>query len=415
MFGGIRYQEREPPLDQRAMKASKRAKAPRITAIRTFQLEESGGGDYFRQQGGHWLIDSLIANPMSGYAEYKSTRTSWGIGVMGSIVVEVEAEGGLVGRGTGFGGPPACWLINHHFSRFLLGSDPRDVNRMWDQMFRASMPYGRKGLALATISVIDLALWDLLGHLREEPVYKLIGGRTKDAVELYCTGPRPEAAKALGFLGGKVPLPHGPASGRQGLRDNIAFLSHHREAIGPDFPLMVDCYMALDVPYAIELAEACRHLDIHWWEEVLHPDDFDGFALLKRAHPQVRWTTGEHEYSRYGFRKLIESRNVDILQPDVMWVGGLTELLRISAHAAAYDLPVVPHGSGPYSYHYVLSQTNAPFSEYVANSPDGTSVLPTFGALFTNEPVPVSGVVDIGDAPGFGLNLNPAARLVEVA
>jgi L-rhamnonate dehydratase len=334
---------------------------------------------------------------------------------MGSIVVEVEAEGGLVGRGTGFGGPPACWLINHHFSRFLLGSDPRDVNRMWDQMFRASMPYGRKGLALATISVIDLALWDLLGHLREEPVYKLIGGRTKDAVELYCTGPRPEAAKALGFLGGKVPLPHGPASGRQGLRDNIAFLSHHREAIGPDFPLMVDCYMALDVPYAIELAEACRHLDIHWWEEVLHPDDFDGFALLKRAHPQVRWTTGEHEYSRYGFRKLIESRNVDILQPDVMWVGGLTELLRISAHAAAYDLPVVPHGSGPYSYHYVLSQTNAPFSEYVANSPDGTSVLPTFGALFTNEPVPVSGVVDIGDAPGFGLNLNPAARLVEVA
>jgi L-rhamnonate dehydratase len=397
------------------MKASTTTKAPRITAIRTFCLEGSGGGDYFRQDGGHWLIDSLIANPMSVYAEYKRTRTSWGIGVMGSIVVEVEAEGGLAGRGTGFGGPPACWLINHHFSRFLLGSDPRDVNRIWDQMFRASMPYGRKGLALATISVVDLALWDLLGRLREEPVYKLIGGRTKDAVALYCTGPRPEAAKALGFLGGKVPLPHGPASGPQGLRENVAFLSQHREAIGPDFPLMVDCYMALDVAYAIDLAEACRHLDIHWWEEVLHPDDFDGFALLKRAHPKIKWTTGEHEYSRYGFRKLIESRNVDILQPDVMWVGGLTELLRISAHAAAYDLPVVPHGSGPYSYHYVLSQTNAPFSEYVANSPDGRSVLPSFGALFTNEPVPANGAVDVGDDPGFGLELNPAARLVEMA
>lgn len=376
-------------------------------------LDGAGGGDYFRQEGGHWLIDSLISNPMSVYPEYKKTRTSWGVGVMGSIVVELETEDGQVGRGTGFGGLPACWLINKHFSRFVVGSDPRDINRIWDQMFRASMPYGRKGVALATISVVDLALWDLLGKLRGEPVYKLIGGRTKEAVDLYCTGPRPDAAKSLGFFGGKLPIPHGPASGRSGMRENYALLKQMREAVGPDYPIMVDCYMSFDVPYAIEMAEMCQDLNIHWWEEVLHPDDFDGFALLKRAHPKMRWTTGEHEYSRYGFRKLIEGRNIDILQPDVMWVGGLTELLRISAHAAAYDIPVVPHGSGPYSYHYVLSQTNAPFSEYVANSPDGTSVLPSFGALFLNEPVPEGGRVDVSDAPGFGLELNTSAKLVE--
>ena len=390
-------------------------KFPLITAVRTYRVAGSGGGDYFRQKSGHWLIDTLIANPMSGYADYKATRTSWGVDVLGSIVVEIEAEGGVVGVATGFGGPPACWLINHHFRRFLIGADPRDLNRLWDQMFRASMPYGRKGLPLATISVVDLALWDLVGKLRGEPVHKLIGGRTKDEIILYCTGPRPEAAKALGFFGGKVPLPHAPGDGPAGLRANVKFLAEHRAAIGPDYPLMVDCYMALDVSYAIDLASTCEHLGVHWWEEVLHPDDFDGYALLKRAHPTKRWTTGEHEYTRYGFRKLIEGRNVDILQPDVMWVGGLTELLRIAAHAAAYDLPVVPHGSGPYSYQFVMATTNAPFCEYVANSPDGRSVLPVFGPLFTNEPVPVDGRISVGDSPGFGLEINPAAELEPIA
>ncbi len=385
---------------------------PRIVALRTYLVAGAGnGGDYHRQSGGHWIVDTLIANPMSGYAPFKASRTSWGIGVLGSIVVEIETDTGLVGLATGFGGPPACWLINEHFRRFVVGSDPRDINRMWDQLFRASMFYGRKGLTLAAISVVDLALWDLLGKLRGEPVFQLIGGRTKEEITFYCTGPRPEAAKALGFWGGKVPLPHGPADGTRGVRENLAFLEAHRAAVGPDFPLMVDCYMALTVPYAIELAKAAAPIGIHWWEEVLHPDDVEGLGLLKQALPGEKWTTGEHEYSRYGFRRLIETRAVDVLQPDVMWVGGLTELLRISAHASAYDLPVVPHGSGPYSYHFVLSQPHVPYCEYVANSADGMTVHPVFGGLFADEPVPTEGRLDVSDRPGFGLTLNPDVAL----
>ena len=97
-----------------------------------------------------------------------------------------------------------------------------------------------------------------------------------------------------------------------------------------------------------------------------------------------------------------------------MWLGGLTELLKVSAMAAAYDIPVVPHASGPYSYHYVVSQTNCPFQEYLANSPDGKSVLPVFGDLFLDEPIPINGYLDVSqlDKPGFGLTLNPAARLI---
>lgn len=279
------------------------------------------------------------------------------------------------------------------------------------------MFYGRKGLPIAVISVIDLALWDLLGKIRNEPVYKMIGGATRERLSFYCTGPEPSAAKSMGFFGGKVPIPYGPSEGVQGMKKNVEFLTKHRESVGPDFPLMVDCYMSLNVSYTIELVEKCKHLDINWWEECLSPDDFDGHALLKRAHPTIRFTTGEHEYSRYGFRKLIEGRNLDIIQPDVMWLGGMTELLKVAAMASAYDIPVVPHASGPYSYHFVVSQTNCPFQEYLANSPDGKSVLPVFGNLFLNEPIPLKGYLDVSDLdkPGFGLELNPRAPLINAA
>lgn len=276
------------------------------------------------------------------------------------------------------------------------------------------MFYGRKGLPIAIISVIDLALWDLLGKLRNEPVYRLIGGAARDRIDFYCTGPEPTAAKSMGFWGAKVALPYCPEEGHEGLRKNVEYLRQHREAVGPDFPLMVDCWMSLNVSYTIDLVRACEDLklNINWWEECLSPDDTDGYALLKRAHPRTKFTTGEHEYSRYGFRKLIEHRDLDIIQPDVMWLGGLTELLRVAAMAAAYDIPVVPHASGSYSYHFVLSQPNTPFQEYLANSPDGKSVLPVFGDLFVDEPIPTKGYLTKADLdkPGFGLEISPAAR-----
>ncbi|MCB1499366.1 MAG: L-rhamnonate dehydratase [Bauldia sp.] len=382
-----------------------------IVDVRAYVVGAGAGGDYHDREKGHWLIDSLISNPMSGYPDYKASRTSWGIAVLGSLVVEVETRSGKRGVATGLGGPPACFMIEKHFRRFLVGADPRDINRMWDQMYRASLPYGRKGLTVAAISVVDLALWDLLGQLREEPVYAMIGGATREALTLYCTGPRPETYKAQGFLGGKVPLPHGPADGPEGLRENVAFLAAHRAAIGPDFPLMVDCYMSLDVGYAVSLAEALRDVGIYWIEEPLSPDDIEGHRILKQRCPHTRWTTGEHEYTRYGFRSLIEGRAIDILQPDVMWIGGLTEALRVSAMAAAYDIPVVPHASGAYSYHFVFSQPHIPFCEYVNMSADGRSIEPVFGSLFEGEDLPRDGKVTISDRPGFGLTLRAGLDL----
>ena len=382
-------------------------KSLRISDVRAFVLEKTDSGrDYNAQDKGHWIVDSLIANPMSAYPKYKQSRASFGKNFMDNIIVEVEASNGTVGLSLGQGGVPVCYMIEKHFKRFLVGQDPRQLNQFWDQMYRASLFYGSKGLPLWAISAVDLALWDLLGILRQEPVYQMIGGATRDEIELYCTGIRPDLAKEAGFVGGKMPLPHGVSDRKDGLNNNVEIFRQMRELVGPNFYLMADCWMALDVPYAVELAYAMREVDLYWLEEVLPPEDFDGLKLLKERAPFMRWTTGEHEYTRYGFRKLIETRSIDILQPDIRWCGGLTELLRISAMAAAYDISVVPHASSAYIYHFVITQPHSPFCEYLNSSPDCTTFPPVFGEIFTDEPVPLNGRIRPSDSPGWGLTLD---------
>jgi L-rhamnonate dehydratase len=379
----------------------------KIIDVRAF-VPASGkeGGDYHAQTGHHWIVDSLIANPMSRYPEYRERRTSWGIDALGGLVVEIETEGGEVGIGISHGGDAAGIFIEQHFARFLVGSDPRDVERLWDQMWRGSLYYGRKGLAICAISAVDLALWDLCGKLRQEPVYKLLGGETKEKIPCYVTGVQPARYKELGFFGAKMPLPYGPADGIAGLNANVEMVANAREAVGPDFDLMLDCYMALDVPYTIDLANAVRPYRVRWIEEVLPPDDYDGHAQIKAACPWQRFTTGEHEYTRYGFRELILRSRIDILQPDLTWVGGVTEARKIAGMAAAFEIPVVPHGSGVFSSHFQMAFSNTPFQEVLAMSADGMEIVPLWGDLFSGDPLPENGYIRPPDRPGWGITLD---------
>lgn len=383
-----------------------------ITSMRTFLVAPDPNKSE-ADKPGHWLYNQEISNPMSKYAKYKGRRESWGIDVLTNFCVELEASDGSRGFAIGHGGFVGCFLAEEHFARFLVGADPCDTNRIWDQMYRGSQHYGRRGLAMMIISVIDLALWDLLGKVRGEPVYKLIGGQARDHLTAYCTGPNPDIARAQGFWGGKVPLPYSPSE-PDSLQKNYDVLAAHRAKAGPGYPLMVDCYMSLTIPYATKLIAKCADLDIEWWEEVLSPDDTEGYARLREAHPAAKFATGEHEYTRYGYRPLIESRLLDVLQPDIMWCGGMTELLRIAAHAAAYDQDIVPHGTSHYTVHFCISQPNAPLIEYVAYSPDGRSVGPVHGDFFVREPLPTGGRVGTGefDKPGFGLEISSHVKLI---
>lgn len=376
-----------------------------IRQVRAYTVRGQGA-DYHDQSGEHW-IDDHIATPMSGYPEYRASRRSFGIDVLGSLVVEIEADDGTVGFAVTTAGEIGAFVVERHLARFLEGRAVTDVERIWDQMYRSTLYYGRRGVVLNAISAVDLALYDLLGRLRQEPVYALLGGPVRDELQFYATGSRPDLAKRLGFIGGKMPLHHGPAEGTEGLRANIEALADMRARVGDDFWLMWDCWMSLDVEYATRLAHAAAGHGLKWLEEALIPDDYWGYAELKKQLPTgMLMTSGEHEATRWGFRQLLET-GVDIIQPDVGWCGGLTELLKISALADAHGAMVVPHGSSVYSYHFVLTRTNSPFAEFLMMHPTAEDVVPMFWPLLVGEPVPSRGRLKVPETPGFGVELNP--------
>lgn len=388
---------------------------PTIKHIRAFVMQGEaggGGGDCHDQKGSHW-IDDHIATPMARYPAYRASRRSFGLNLLGSLIVEIEASDGTTGFAVTAGGEPAAWIVEKHLSRFVEGARLTDVERIWDQMYLSTVFYGRKGLVLNAISGVDLALWDLLGNWRQEPVYQLLGGPVRDELIFYATGARPDLAQKLGFIGGKLPLHHGPAEGEDGLKKNLALLAEMRNKVGEDFWLMYDCWMSLDLNYAIRLAtRAWEQSRLKWIEEALPPDDYWGYAELRRNVPRGQLvTTGEHEATRWGFRMLLEMGCADIIQPDVGWCGGLTELIKISALADARGVLVVPHGSSVYSYHFVVTRHNSPFTEFLMMAPEADVVVPMFTPLLLDEPVPVNGRLVVPERAGFGVRLNPDSIL----
>jgi L-rhamnonate dehydratase len=381
-----------------------------IKHIRAFTVR-GGGADYHDQNGEHW-IDDHIATPMSTYPEYRQSRRSFGIDVLGTLVVEVEATDGTVGFAVTTGGEIGAYIVEKHFARFVEGRCVTDLEVIWDQLYKSSLFYGRKGVVLNAISGVDLALWDLLGQIRQQPVYQLLGGPVRDELQFYATGARPDLAKTMGFIGGKMPLHYGPSEGDEGLAKNLEELGAMRDRVGPDFWLMWDCWMSLDVDYATRLAAAAAAYGLKWLEEPLLPDDYWGYADLKRSlPPPMILASGEHEATRWGFRMLLEMQCCDLIQPDVGWCGGLTELIKISALADSHGVLVVPHGSSVYSYHFVITQHNSPFAEFLMMAPEADQVVPMFTPLLLDEPVPVNGRMRVPERPGFGVRLNPDCQL----
>lgn len=380
----------------------------KIKHVRAFTVR-GGGADYHDQGEGHW-IDNHIATPMARYPEYRQSRQSFGINVLGTLIVEIEAEDGTIGFAVTTGGEPAAFIVEKHLARFLEGRSPTEYEKIWDQMYFSTQYYGRKGLVVNAISGVDLALWDLLGKLRGEPVYQMLGGAVRDELQFYATGARPDVAKELGFIGGKLPLHHGPAEGLEGLHKNIAELAEMRSRVGDDFWLMLDCWMSLDLDYATRLAHrAYDECGLKWIEEALSPDDYWAYAALKKNAPRgLLVTTGEHEATRWGFRMLMDMDCCDIIQPDVGWCGGVTELIKIANYADSKGVLMIPHGSSVYSYHFVITRHNSPFAEFLMMHPGPTEVVPMFHPQLIGEPVPVNGRLHVSalDKPGFGVELN---------
>src|ERR1019366_5376414 len=188
---------------------------PKIAQVRAYTVAAKGGADYHDQEGYHW-IDDHIATPMAKYPGYADSRRSFGINVLGTLVVEVEATDGTVGFAVTTAGEIGAWIVEKHLSRFLEGALVTDVERIWDQMYLSTLFYGRKGIVLNAISAVDLALYDLLGKIRQEPVYQLLGGPVREELQFYATGARPDHGATARLPWRQDATAPRPSGGRRG-------------------------------------------------------------------------------------------------------------------------------------------------------------------------------------------------------
>ncbi|MFN0103933.1 MAG: enolase C-terminal domain-like protein [Bryobacteraceae bacterium] len=343
----------------------------KITDIKIVRTRPRKPYPAFKAADGAWSTQFVeVANPVSIYPEFKPRRELFGATNVPSFTVEVTTDKGI--KGYGNGGPGGGQIVTGHLAKLMMGRDPFDIERNWDICWRATMSYGRMGVTMNAISGFDMALWDIVGKALNQPVYRLLGGETKDRVPTYCTGNDIEQHVEFGYKMLKLAIPHGPASGRAGMKENVELVKRARAALGPDGEIMLDCWMAWTERYTIDMAEMMAPYRVYWMEEVLQPHDYAGFGRLNTTIKSTRIVTGEHEYGRYGFRYLLEANGASIWQPDIQWCGGLTELRRISAMASAYDIPVIPHGGGLNgSIHFTIANVNAPWAELFLPAPGG--------------------------------------------
>jgi len=387
----------------------------KITDIKLYQVSAGNTGErgakFGESQywGGGWAVHSLIANPMSLYPKYAQLRTQWMGPGQDPYAIEIHTDEGVTGVAANYGGGPcACGVIDEHFRRFLIGQDPFNIEMIWDQMYRATTPYGHGGITSMAMSGVDLALWDLMGRALHQPVYRLAGGETKESIPCYITTHPDSAAywKDRGFLGLKIAASWGAADGREGLKRMQRCIEETRAALGDGMEIMIDCYMSWDLEFAARLADRVRNCDVKWFEDPL-PNGWAETpnAELRRLVNPIQVAIGNMEYDYKAYHSILTNRACDIVQPELQWCGGLTAVRRIAAMARAFDVPVIPHGSGTYNYHFVMSNVNSPFAEFLSVG-DGRQLRPVFDALI-GEPVPENGRVRPTDKPGFGVELNP--------
>ena len=301
----------------------------RITAVKTYVLEAGLGEHGF------------------GWSQRVTNRRQ-------SAICVVDTDEGIQGVGEAFyfGGPASvvAALMDDGLGPLVVGHDPMDTSVIWDRLYNLTRDQGQKGLTISAISAIDIALWDIKGKALGLPVYKLLGGAYRNRAKAYATGlyePQgvPSIVDALveeavgykqaGFTGMKLKVGYG-------LDTDESYVCAIRQAIGDDIALMVDANHAYNASEAIRLARVLADYDVYWFEEPVVPEDVDGYMEVRSAS-DVLIAGGECEYTRYGFRQLIDSRAVDILQPDLCAAGGFTEVMKIVAMASAASIPVIPH------------------------------------------------------------------------
>ena len=338
------------------------------------------------------------------------------------VLVRTGTDAGIVGWGEAFSVGPdlAVAATIDHLKDWILGDDPRDIERLWATMYQGlRFPPGSVGLA--AISGIEHTLWDISARALGLPVYRLLGGRVRDRVRVYqgCTGPTPEAAaeKALalveeyGYTAFKMsPFPPDDhlRPWNEVLREGPRHMAAVREAVGDDADIGLDVHAKVLEPMrALELARAVEPYNPFFFEEPIRPEGIREMAWLRRRSP-IPIATGEALYAKFQFNDLVRQQAADIIQPDVCVCGGLMEMKKIAAIAEGHDVVVAPHNpmgplAGAINLHFAASTTNFLVLEYRAHDKG------RWRELVKNPWTPVDGHLEIPDTPGWGLEIDEDA------
>jgi L-alanine-DL-glutamate epimerase-like enolase superfamily enzyme len=337
----------------------------------------------------------------------------------GWLIVEVFTDAGHVGIGNAALAPRVTkGTIDVYLKPLLIGADPWDTEFLWQHMYRRTMAFGRKGIGMTAISAVDIALWDILGKASGQPVFRLLGGRTKPKIPVYASRlysqPLEELAAETrrylneGYQAMKLRFGWGPADGASGMQQNVDLVRTVREVVGDGVDIMADAYMGWNLDYARRMIPRLEPFNLRWLEEPVIPDDVGGYAALK-AMGRVPIAGGEHGFTLYEFRDLIDRNAVDYIQFDTNRVGGISQARKIVALAEAHSIPVVPHAGQMHNFHIVMSSLNSPMAEYFppVDVEVGNEL---FWYIFDGEPTPVDGHIDLrDDVPGLGLTVKEAA------
>lgn len=333
-----------------------------------------------------------------------------GAGGRGQLFVHVHTDEGVEGFGLGQSNPGTREIIERAFKDLLIGRDPFDIERLWSDMFWRVRGYGRKGVAFCAISAVDIALWDLKAKALGLPLYKLLGPYA-DSVPIYGSGGWTNftlaelIAETEGWVEQgvkRVKIKVGKDFGNAE-REDIERVAAVRRALGDDVAIYIDANNGYHPKQAIYMAREFERYQVGWFEEPLLADDIDGLARVA-ASTTIPVATGEHEYTKYGFRDLIARGGADIVQPDVGRVGGVTEWMKAAHLAHAFDLPVAPHGVQLVHLHLCCATPNLKVVEYLKVAHDADKV------WYTEFPEHENGMWSpFPDKPGLGLELDPAA------
>ncbi|MDB5246610.1 MAG: L-rhamnonate dehydratase [Segetibacter sp.] len=367
----------------------------------------------YQWQGPVKTTDTIFATPLSALPFQDDSQApfrffSW-------LVVEIETDEGHVGIGNAGLSPDVTkMIIDTKLKSLLIGENPLNTEYLYEKMFRSTVAFGRKGTVLAAISALDIALWDIKGHVMQQPVFMLMGGRTKPFIPTYYSrlytrnleSLAAEAAdfKSQGFTGFKLRCGYPLTEGKAGMKKNIEMVKVVRETVGDDADIMLEAYMGFNFTYAKQFLQALEPYNLRWAEELLLPDEIHNFAKLKQ-YTDIPLSGGEHEYGRYGFHDLIKADALDIFQFDTNRVGGFTEAQKICNMAFMHGIEVIPHGGQMHNLHVVMSSFASPMAEYFPQTEIevGNEM---FWYIFDGEAIAENGVLQLDDKkPGVGLTL----------